>query len=504
MSKHLLLSLCLLGALLFSGAVFAYTTKELVEQCSPSVVQVSVYNDKDERLGVGSGFVVGPELVATCYHVVSRGVSAQVKTADKISYPVTGVVAVDKERDLAVLRVKRLDLAPLALGDAGAVKPGERVTVIGSALGLEGSVADGVVSQLRVFPPFGDVVQVSCPVSPGNSGGPLLNEEGQVIGVVSFSLVDGQNINFGISANTLKKLIDNASATEKTIAELNTSANRVPTRYGILEPRNATTEVTMPKSAPYAAAPFLRINYINGTLKVYKSSKDAKAGKAMRQVETENELTADTYIFTADRVLKVGKALAKKKLYLAFQFQPLRAAVLIPDNNAPRTNVPSVLKEKLESMGYEVMEGAEVQAVVASMSQDDPEASQKMAEKLNCAHFVVLRCDTGTADSGFVARSNTNSTGNIDMGGTYRERGTTTTNVYSTSTAYHTVIALAVYDLNADTMLVNRTSEGGGEVGNLVAIFGGLASANRKVVRKCLDNMLGTSWLRVVKEEEKK
>lgn len=506
MFKHLLLPLCLLGASFLPSGVFAYTTKELVEQCNPSVVQVSVYNDKDERLGLGSGFVVGPELVATCYHVVSHGVSAQVKTADKISYPVTSVVAVDKERDIAVLRVKRLDLTPLALGDAGAVKSGERVTVIGSALGLEGSVADGVVSQVRVFPPFGDVVQVSCPVSPGSSGGPLLNEQGQVIGVVTFTMIEGQNVNFGIAANTLKNMIANAPATEKTIAESNATPVRTgpSVQFGLLEPRNATTEVTMPKSSPYTAAPFIGVNYANGTLKVYKSTKDAKAGKEMRRVETEKELVADTYMFTTDRVLKVGKPLARKKLYLAFQYQPLRVAFVIPNNNAPRTNVPEVLNDKLKSMGFEVVQGAEVDAAVAALNSEDPDFAFKLAEKLNCAHFIVLSCDTQTGQGGFVANSTTRSTGNIDMSGTYHERGTTTTSVNSTRVEFRTTVSVTLYDLNSDKILIDKSSSGSGWVGNIRALFGGVASMNRKVVDMCLDDILGNNSVHPVEEKEKK
>ncbi|HEY3376199.1 MAG TPA: serine protease, partial [Armatimonadota bacterium] len=122
------------------------TVAEVAQQCAVSVVQVVMLDGQDHRLSTGSGFVVAPGLVVTCYHVVANGVAAQVKTTDKISYPVAGVVAVSREHDLALLRVTRLtDLPALALSEGEATE-GEAVVALGSPLGLEGSsTTDGVV-----------------------------------------------------------------------------------------------------------------------------------------------------------------------------------------------------------------------------------------------------------------------------------------------------------------------------------------------------------------------
>ena len=83
---------------------------------------------------------------------------------------------------------------------------GEKIMVIGNPLGLESTVSDGIVSAKRKFPPFDTVIQITCPISPGSSGSPVMNMRGEVIGVASFQMVQGQNLNFAIPASFVKAL----------------------------------------------------------------------------------------------------------------------------------------------------------------------------------------------------------------------------------------------------------------------------------------------------------
>ena len=105
----------------------------------------------------------------------------------------------NRARDLVILKVDGRGLAHLPLNSASTPDVGEHVMAIGSPLGLEGTVSDGIVSALRQEPPDKRWIQTTAPVSRGNSGGPLLDMDGKVIGVVTWgvSLQEGQNLNFG-------------------------------------------------------------------------------------------------------------------------------------------------------------------------------------------------------------------------------------------------------------------------------------------------------------------
>src|SRR5215831_16875863 len=155
----------------------------------------------------GSGFFVDSHgTLVTNHHVVEEASSALVKTSDGAYYPVEGVLADDAEHDLAVLKVKGRNFALLLLGDSSKVRLGDRVIAIGSPLGLESTVSDGIVSGLREE---GDseVVQTTAPISPGSSGGVLLNSRGEVIGVTTFFSREGQNLNFAIPSNNIRPLL---------------------------------------------------------------------------------------------------------------------------------------------------------------------------------------------------------------------------------------------------------------------------------------------------------
>jgi len=176
---------------------------ELVRRVKPAVVAIATYDATGEALMTGSGFFLHPGQVVTNLHVIRGAVRAEIKTLDgkgKI-YPVAGTVAIDEEGDLALLSVDMpADRARSSELAAELPDEGEKIFVIGNPLKLEGSVSDGIVSAVREVPSVGRIIQITAPISQGNSGSPVFNMQGQVVGVVTVKVTNGQNINLAIAA----------------------------------------------------------------------------------------------------------------------------------------------------------------------------------------------------------------------------------------------------------------------------------------------------------------
>lgn len=182
---------------------------ELVRRVKPSVVAIATYDAQGEALMTGSGFFVRPAQVVTNLHVIRGAKRVEVKTLDgkgKV-YPVAGLLAVDEEGDLALISVDMPPDRPRAV-ELALVLPdeGEQIVVIGNPLKLEGSVTDGIVSAVREVPNVGKIIQITAPISHGNSGSPVFNMKGQMIGVVTVKVTNGQNINLAIDAARVAQL----------------------------------------------------------------------------------------------------------------------------------------------------------------------------------------------------------------------------------------------------------------------------------------------------------
>jgi len=186
------------------------TLPNLVKRVKPAVVAIATYDATGEALMTGSGFFLRPGQVVTNLHVIRGAVRAEIKTLEgkgKI-FPVNGTLAVDEEGDLALLsvempveRVARSTELAKELPDEG-----ETIFVIGNPLKLEGSVSDGIVSAVREVPNSYRIIQITAPISHGNSGSPVFNLKGQVLGVVTVKVTNGQNINLAIAAARVAEL----------------------------------------------------------------------------------------------------------------------------------------------------------------------------------------------------------------------------------------------------------------------------------------------------------
>ena len=185
------------------------TAEDIAEKALAATVYLEMKDNNGKTLGIGSGFFVKPNLIATNYHVIEGAAKGTAKLVGKYTtYKIEGVTATDKTNDLALLKVTSYGIKPLSLGNSDIVKIGATVYVAGNPKGLEGTFSDGIISSRR-DKYTKERLQMTAPISPGSSGGPVLNKKGEVIGVsvAVHRALDAQNLNFAIPSKYLKKLL---------------------------------------------------------------------------------------------------------------------------------------------------------------------------------------------------------------------------------------------------------------------------------------------------------
>ena len=187
----------------------AQTAPQIAEKTLAATVYLEMQDSKGLLLGFGSGFFVRDNLIATNYHVIEGAARGTAKLVGKFTtYTIEGVTATDKTNDLALLKVTAPGIKPLPLGNSTDVKIGETVYVAGNPKGLEGTFSNGIISSLR-DKNTKERLQMTAPISPGSSGGPVLNSKGEVIGVsvAVHRALDAQNLNFAIPSRYLTELL---------------------------------------------------------------------------------------------------------------------------------------------------------------------------------------------------------------------------------------------------------------------------------------------------------
>ena len=172
------------------------TAEELYEKVSPSVVEVT--GESASMTSTGTGFFCDDEgTVITNYHVIEKCTTATITLSNGKSYTVNKVLGYSESKDIAILSTSCTSSIPLEIRKT-AVKTGETVYAIGSSLGLTGSLSNGIISSAEREVEGHTYIQTTAPISSGNSGGPLLDNEGRVVGITTASFVDGQNLNLAI------------------------------------------------------------------------------------------------------------------------------------------------------------------------------------------------------------------------------------------------------------------------------------------------------------------
>jgi serine protease Do len=221
------------------------SVRELVKQLGEAVVQVRTPS------GLGSGFIINPEgFLITNFHVIEGETQISVEVyhrtdgeLERKTYKRVRIVAINKFGDIALLKIEDKD-APrfqsVVLGDSDAMAVGEAVFAIGSPMGLERTVTEGILST-KTREMMGELfLQTTAQINPGNSGGPLFNLRGEVIGITNMKITFGEGLGFAIPVEAVKYFLDHRDAF--------TYANDNPSNpYRYLEPPSRTRKPAAPE-----------------------------------------------------------------------------------------------------------------------------------------------------------------------------------------------------------------------------------------------------------------
>ena len=224
--------------------------EDIAEKALAATVYLEMKDKNGKTLGIGSGFFVKPNLIATNYHVIESAASGTAKLVDKsTTYNIEGVTAIDKDNDLALVKVTATGIKPLSLGDSERVRIGETVYVACNPKGVKGTFSAGIISNRR-DKDTKERLQMTALISPGSNGGfSVLNSKGEVIGV-SVSVhrtLDAQNLNYAIPSKYLKELLAQSKSTKPFSQEKQTVSAETymlwgNAKYEIGDYENATSD----------------------------------------------------------------------------------------------------------------------------------------------------------------------------------------------------------------------------------------------------------------------
>jgi S1-C subfamily serine protease len=274
------LGLWLVNACVPAGLHAALTPEKLYQKVLPSVMTLEVKSQSGEKFIGSAVLALADDVVLTAWHVVADARSVCAVFADGQRVNVIGCIDYDGGRDLALLKLeKRLPHRRAALGrELPAVAA--RAYVIGAPKGYDFSISDGLISQIRSVQGFLQY-QMSCPISPGNSGSPVFNQRGEVIGIASWTKAGAQNLSFAIPTRDFIRL--NVFEQPTTWAQLAASPRPAP-RTSLMESRLSNDKVLEEKTD-------------GGSFAAFKKRLSDSAGKSVTVVFQEEERT-NTFTFT--------------------------------------------------------------------------------------------------------------------------------------------------------------------------------------------------------------
>ena len=205
MKKNLLILIVLFS----TSFAFGQSATEIAKNAIQSTVSIIALDNNTQPLGFGSGFIIGKDLVATNVHVVEGCSSAYAMVnGQQKKFKVEGYLSIDRGNDLVILKVSGLEQSELILSGEELPEIGEKIYAIGNPKGFSGTFSEGIISGIRNFEK-NQVLQITAPISPGSSGGPVLKTNGEVIGIAFATFSEGQNINFAIPVKYLFSLKNN-------------------------------------------------------------------------------------------------------------------------------------------------------------------------------------------------------------------------------------------------------------------------------------------------------
>jgi hypothetical protein len=196
------------------------SARQIAQRTSPSVVLLLTTDEGGNPIALGSGFFVQSNVIATAYHVIKDAPQIYAKLVGRNGrHKISSMGSSDENNDLALLRMDDVKGQPLKLGNLSRLRVGDEIYVMGNPEGLEGTFSRGNISAFRIprpisdadlFDPVPEYIQITAPISHGSSGGPVLDERGEVIGVAAGIFTEGQNLNFAVPVSKLAALLRNA------------------------------------------------------------------------------------------------------------------------------------------------------------------------------------------------------------------------------------------------------------------------------------------------------
>ncbi len=206
-----LLSICFAPTQFFAQTTLEkkLTPREIAKQTLPSTVLLIMGNSTTKKIKSGSGFFVAEDVVATNFHVIKDTTEGYAKLygQDK-SYKILGTVGIDEKNDLTLLKISGIKGKPLKLNTDDSIAIGDEVFAVGNPEGLEGTFSQGIVSSIRKTDKF-NFLQITASISEGSSGGAVLNDKAEVVGVAVGAIESGQSLNFAIPVSFLRTLVSN-------------------------------------------------------------------------------------------------------------------------------------------------------------------------------------------------------------------------------------------------------------------------------------------------------
>ena len=189
-------------AVLCMPAICLGDAGKIYKENSPAVVVVVSIDREGKPVSQGSGFLVREDgVIVTNYHVVNMASDIKIKIGYKVRDS-EGLLHVDPENDIAIIKVEGKDYPKVRIGDASKAQIGEKVYAIGSPQGLENTISEGILSGIREIDRERKVLpEMTWGISPGSSGGPVFNGRGEVIGIATFLIAETQNLNFALPVN---------------------------------------------------------------------------------------------------------------------------------------------------------------------------------------------------------------------------------------------------------------------------------------------------------------
>ena len=181
---------------------------DIFEKAKNAVAIINVYDEKRNLIRIGAGFTYTPDgQIVTTYNLVSGGTYVKIKVNDKEYVPMA-IYKIDRRRDVVVYKIDDNGLPFLSVANSDYVKVGDRVFTIGNPLGFERSFTEGIISAKRDFGAGKVYFQFTGPTTEGMEGSPLLNENGDVIGIISSRSYMDRNVNFAIQINSIREILE--------------------------------------------------------------------------------------------------------------------------------------------------------------------------------------------------------------------------------------------------------------------------------------------------------